>query len=158
MNHSYLPINTTISQHVDLADSFTFDALCAYSLQVKQNHLKTIKTRFIGWQEIVFLLCDNPNRWRFMGVSVNILSADKKPQEIVSSIFRHNPTIEIACPWTAVYSFCETSLQIPIGRVVLPFVKVFQADGKGSHFHRLLQFDYRNLDWKVPVMPLAERC
>ena len=56
----------------------------------------------VGWQEVVFFLCENPMRWRFMGVSINVFTPAGEPQEVVSSIFRHDATEEIPCPWPEV--------------------------------------------------------
>lgn len=153
LDHTFYP------EHVECSADFSFDVLCSYAKDIVQKQLSLPSgVVFVGWQEIVFFLCENPYRWRFMGVSVNVLSTNGEPQEIVSSIFRHDPTSEIACPWPDVYAFCETSLQLPIGRVTPPFVRLYRQQDQSSRFYRLCKFDYLNLLWRQPVLPLAQPC
>ena len=108
------------------------------------------------YTEILFLYCPPQTRWRFMGASVNHHDGVAS-EELVSSIFRSDPTLDIEIPWSCIFSFCETALCSSIGRVVPPFVRFshFSEHGEGSLYVPLRSFNYQKMRWSLEVSPLS---
>jgi hypothetical protein len=106
--------------------------------------------------EVFFVYCPPQVRWRFMGASVNHHDG-LHTEELVSSIFRSEPTADIDVPWSCIFAFCETALCSSIGRVVPPFVRLahFSKENEASLYVPFRSFDYKKMRWSFDVHPLS---
>ena len=141
-------------QHIEMESAFDLKAVYHLAQQCALRFSKQDAGTPIGWQEIAYMRCEQPARWRFMGVSLNVLSDSGYYDEIVSSIFRNNPVEEIHCPWDAVFSFCETTLQLSMGRIFPPVVRFIDSMHE-DWFYQLRDFDYATMQWHESIHPLA---
>ena|GEM_PF-5321061 len=105
--------------------------------------------------EILFAYCFPRKCWRFMGVSINYTDG-LLVEELVSTIFREDPTEDIDPPWSDIYAFCETALCSGPARTVPPFVRLaYLAQPSQYIFLPLQEFDYQHMAWTFDVFPLS---
>lgn len=108
------------------------------------------------FSEILFVYFPQQKRWRFMGASINYFDGDSI-EELGSSIFRSDPTLEIEAPWSCLYTFCETALCSSYGRIVPPFIRLaaFSQDETASIWLPLLLFRYETMEWVEEIVPFS---
>jgi len=141
-------------QHIHIDQAFDLPTLYQLARGCAKQFANRHSAMSTGWQEIAYMRCEQPDRWRFMGVSVNVLVDGSYPDEIVSSIFRNDPVEEIACPWDTVFSFCETTLQLSMGRIFPPVVRLMDST-QPDRFCFLRGFNYESMEWDDSIHPLA---
>lgn len=108
------------------------------------------------FSEILFVYFPQQQQWRFMGASINYFDGDFI-EELGSSIFRSDPTMDIEAPWPCICTFCETALCSSFGRIVPPFVRlaVFSQEETASIWVPLLSFQYETMEWEHDILPFS---